>query len=182
MPKADDKAKFQQFAELYGSSSKTNKIHRPSYVENLDESQKTLLVKEKVRAKIICICYSKPRVIYGDKKNWKEEEKEVLAHMEIIHYFCGSPLFEDEHRLHSTLVVRQMWKCDDPLEMSFFSSAMFCPACYYCGLDESLVNAPDELKSQYHTLLPLCSFCQSNKKKWFTRRPKPGVPVKKKKK
>ena len=138
------------------------------------------MVKEKVRAKITCISCFKPRVVYGEKRQWKKEE-EVLSQIENSHYFCGSPSFDDEHRLHCTFVVHLMLKCEDLLELAFFSSVIFSPSCYYCGIDERLCNPPEELKSQYHTVLPLCSFCQSKKKGWFTLRPKPGVQAKKQK-
>ena len=101
--------------------------------------------------------------------------------MESIQYFCGTPLFDNEHHLHSVFVVRLMQGCADPLELTYFSSDKFPDACYYCGLEESLYPPPEELKNQYNTVLPLCSFCKTEKKTWYTRRPKPGVPAKKKK-
>ena len=85
MQKTDDPAKFQNFSALYQSETETNEIHRPSFVEDLDEENKALLCKEKVRAKIICISCFKPRVVYGDKKQWKKDEVEVISQIENRH-------------------------------------------------------------------------------------------------
>ena len=75
--------------------------------------------------------------------------------MESIHYYCSSPLFDESHLLHDVFVVRRMLKCEDPLELAYFSSKIFADACYYCGIDENCCDPPEALTAQFNTVLPL---------------------------
>ena len=98
MPKADEPKTFQHFEDLYVTD--TYELFRPSYVNNLDEDSKALLMKERAHAQMQCLSCSKPRVVYAEKKVWNAEKQIVEGQMEKLHYICGSALFEDGHRLH----------------------------------------------------------------------------------
>ena len=131
-PRDDDNSKFLHFEDLYGKERE--EIFRPTYVENLDEDNKSLLVKEKAREVISCKDCLRPRVIYGDKKLWKIEEHMISRHTETIFYRCGVPLFAEDQPLSGKVVTRCMLKCSDPVELLYFSSKKFPSCCYWCGV------------------------------------------------
>ena len=51
--------------------------------------------------------------------------------------------FRPNLQVHSTIVVRQVRTCNDPVEAQYYSFTLesFPPVCYYCGMtEETLVN------------------------------------------
>ena len=80
-PRADDESKFMSFDEVYGTN--TEEMYRPSYIVNLDEPLKQLFTKERAIDVIKCVTCSKPRVIYGEKKVWKEHVARVMRMKEV---------------------------------------------------------------------------------------------------
>ena len=149
-PKDGDNSKFQQFDEIYGTH--TDEIYHPSYVNNVDEPIKGLLVKEKVRSLINCVNCLKPCVVYSDAKRYKADCHVILPHIEELHYTCGSPLLPEEHRLHSLAVVRQKFD-----------------VCIYCGSLQNLQGILANLKESFRMIYPLCNICANSGETFFTR-------------
>ena len=174
MPKADEPEKFQHFENLYGTD--TYKLFRPSYMDNLDEDSKALFVKERAQAQMQCVSCSKPRVVYAEKKVWNAKKQIVEGQMENLHYICGSVLFEDGHRLHEKIVLWQMVKCSSNIEVQYYSSKIFLPVCYYCGVDRDFCAPLEHIKNAFQDVYPLCGGCRAQNKTWFTKRHKPGYP------
>ncbi|POG57972.1 hypothetical protein GLOIN_2v1791036 [Rhizophagus irregularis DAOM 181602=DAOM 197198] len=51
--------------------------------------------------------------------------------------------------------------CDSPIESGYYSNRLKKPPiCYYCGKNNSLVEATDDLLHGYQSVYPLCSNCQ----------------------
>ena len=138
---------------------------------NLDEINKPLLVKEKARSLVPCVSCLKPRVIYADAKTFKQEQRNISTHIEVLHYTCGSPLFPEEHRLHSSIVVKLMTSCSDNIEISYYSSEKFASICIYCANSENLMDISEDINKNYRKVYPLHTSCSIGKKKFFTRMP-----------
>ena len=85
MPMTTNPDKFQHFEDLY--RKETQEVYRPTYVENLDEPNRALLVVEKVRTTIRCVSCYKPRVVYADKKLWTSELVPITNHIEVILFY-----------------------------------------------------------------------------------------------
>ena len=81
MPREDDKDKFQHFNDLY--RKETIEVFRPSYVENRDEPNKALLVREKAKQATHCVACFKPRIVYAAKKEWKTNQDLITRHLEV---------------------------------------------------------------------------------------------------
>ena len=167
MPKDGDDSKFKQFHEIY--STETNDAYRPSYTVNLDEINKSLLVKEKAHFLVTCVSCLKPQVTYADAKTFKQEQCIISPHIEVLHYTCGSPLFPEEHKLHSSIVVKLMTSCSDNIEISYYASNNFASICIYCANSENLMDVPEFIKKYYRKVYPLCTSCSIGKKKFLTR-------------
>ena len=80
-PRVGNDQKFMSFEEVYGTDTKEE--YRPSYVENLDEPLKHLFTKERALDLVKCVTCLKPRVIYGEKKVWKEHVGPILRMKEV---------------------------------------------------------------------------------------------------
>ena len=132
MPREDDKDKFQHFDDLYGKE--TMEVFRPSYVENLYETNKALLIREKAQDSTECVACLKPRVVFANKKEWKTHLNQITSHLEELYHICGNELFEEGHPLHEKIVTRRMLNCSDPMETQYYSSSVNFPnVCYFCG-------------------------------------------------
>ena len=91
-------------------------------------------------------------------------------------------IFPNGHSLEKILVTRKMINCDYLVEIQYYSSGKYPRVCYWCGLDRQFVLAPENLKSRFLEIYPLCQDCDTHKKKFFTKLPikrkgVPGVPV-----
>jgi hypothetical protein len=65
------------------------------------------------------------------------------------------------HELKNIIFIRQSLSCDSPIESGYYSSHLKkSPICYYCGTNNSLVEASDDLLNEYQSVYPLCSNCQ----------------------
>ncbi|EXX79204.1 hypothetical protein RirG_007980 [Rhizophagus irregularis DAOM 197198w] len=65
------------------------------------------------------------------------------------------------HELKGIVFIRQSLSCDSPIESGYYSNRLKKPPiCYYCGKNNSLVEATDDLLHGYQSVYPLCSNCQ----------------------
>ena len=174
-PTPDEKnpGKFQKFGDLYGKD--TAETFRPSYVENLDEGNKKLLVKEKVQGKIFCTNCSRPRVVYGDKKTFKNHNNIITSQIETLLFICGMSVFPSGHSLESSVVSRKMVNCESPIEIQYYSSKIFPDVCYWCGKANEFATVPEDLKKNYRKIYPMCITCQNDRKKFHARLPLKGL-------
>ncbi|POG68188.1 hypothetical protein GLOIN_2v1878539 [Rhizophagus irregularis DAOM 181602=DAOM 197198] len=70
--------------------------------------------------------------------------------------FCGKI-----RCIYSIVFIRQSLSCDSPIESGYYSNRLKKPPiCYYCGKNNSLVEATDDLLHGYQSVYPLCSNCQ----------------------
>ena len=86
-------------------------------------------------------------------------------------YFCGAPIFSNDHYLKEIVFVCTQINCDSPIEILYYSSRKSgnYSICYYCGESEDLVTPPQSLKEHFKQIYPLCERCQENRKEFYTK-------------
>ena len=136
--------------------------------KELDSKRKSLLINGKVRRTITCRECFKPRCIYASQKLNKHETALLVELDDSRLYTCGSHLFPPSSSHYESIVVRASLSCTDPVEVQYYSATLvnFVQVCYYCGLDEGLVedDAIKELRKQFATVRPICFLCRSGGK------------------
>ena len=83
-PRGDDNSKFLHFEDVYGKE--TEEIFRPTYVENLDKDNKSLLVKKKSKGS-----YFVQRLLEIAGNLWRQEVMENQEKCDIATH--GNDLF-----------------------------------------------------------------------------------------
>ena len=122
-----------------------------------------MLVAGKVRGIIKCGECFKPRCIYSNAKQTRQEETEIVTVKESNVYTCGSS-FPCES---GGIAVREALVCTSPIESQYYSAVLvhFPPVCYHCGLGEESLVDNEELKHMYAVVHPICFVCLSDGKK-----------------
>jgi len=71
-------------------------------------------------------------------------------------YTCGSELFPPHY---NSIVMCAALLCVDQIELQYYS-ATFPEVCFFCGLDEGLINDDSikELHKQFAIVRPICFF------------------------
>ena len=158
------KANYQPFEKLYGTEPlvKDQPSSKPSSNEEAveaDRSHKPILKNTKVRKVITCGDCCKPRCIYSATRLTREQEVFVQLVVESGVYTCGSVIFHPNSPYHNAIVVRQNCSCTDPMEASYYSSALvkFPSVCFYCGMGKDSLIDDVELKRKFGIVRPLCS-------------------------
>ncbi|CAB4491166.1 unnamed protein product [Rhizophagus irregularis] len=77
-------------------------------------------------------------------------------------FTCGiEEWMPPSHELKGIVFIHQSLSCDSPIESGYYSNRLKKPPiCYYCGKNNSLVEATDDLLHGYQSVYPLCSNCQ----------------------
>jgi len=138
---------------------------------NAEPIPKSILVVSKIRGYINCEDCGKRRCVYSEKSLTHEEQEDHQQALKSYSYFCGVPIFPDDHYLKEIVFVRIRISCDSPIEILYYSSRKSGNylICYYCGESENLVTPPQSLKERFKQIYPLCEGCQENRKIFYTK-------------
>ncbi|CAG8636031.1 52_t:CDS:2, partial [Cetraspora pellucida] len=70
-----------------------------------------------------------------------EEQLDYQQILELYSYFCGAPIFPDDHYLKEVIFVCSQINCDSPIKILYYSSRKGnYPICYYCRSREDLLD------------------------------------------
>lgn len=165
-----DGTHYLKFSEVYGQAPnpadqpwlrKSNAVGRgpaAAAIHEVDEKNKGLLKKEYTRLVIECSNCAKPRCIFSKTPVLKDPE--VLRTLQDRQYACGEPLFQVDHPLHSSVVVREGLDCCSHVEFEYYSSSLpqfvqqDVNMCAFCAVETGKRSKEDE--AFYLTVLPVC--------------------------
>jgi hypothetical protein len=153
---------YKDFLSVYGTQ--TSEKFRPSKAgqPEADNLPQSIFNNNRVREFVECDFCGKIRCIYSMNALKKEQISVLQLKIDDTDFTCEMegwiPL---SHELKNIIFIRQSLSCDSPIESGYYSSRLKkSPICYYCGKNNSLVEASDDLLNGYQSVYPLCSNCQ----------------------
>ena len=139
---------YKPFEDLYAKSTteqhrpslQVDSKHRKSHGIPFSPSAQTARTVSQI---VMCSECLRPRVIYAQKKLSFQEVLQVERILEDVYFTCGSSLqdIDSSHGVGSTtdsqllskVSVRANLTCNDPVEISFYSSESFPDVCVHCA-------------------------------------------------
>ncbi|PKC61559.1 hypothetical protein RhiirA1_444377 [Rhizophagus irregularis] len=152
----------EDFSSIYGTQTSEN--FRPSKAGQLeaDNLPQGIFNNNRVREFVECDFCGKIRCIYSMSALKKEQISTLQLKINDNDFTCGiEEWMPPSHELKGIVFIRQSLSCDSPIESGYYSNRLKKPPiCYYCGKNNSLVEATDDLLHGYQSVYPLCSNCQ----------------------
>ena len=156
---------YKQYCDVKGTA--TTDGHRPSLQKQAGsaEAEKqgcttAMFTAQRVRGVVDCGECAKPRCIFSKNALAPLELTELFSAVHDTDYTCGSPLLPDNHPLAGKVFVRTTLRCQDTVELAYYSSKLNLPGiCCYCTNESA--SRPQEFLAQFFTVLPICGACQS---------------------
>ncbi|XP_046330978.1 uncharacterized protein LOC124114453 [Haliotis rufescens] len=163
----DDGHHYKSFDSVYGTN--TSEEHCPSMQKRpptlnshgipFSPSAQTC---KTVQRNVFCTECGKPRVLYCEKKIDRSSLIILDRILELYEYSCGSNLQElmklTTVRVNEVLkkvFVRKNLKCENDIEVPYFSSGIFADVCVRCGTSANLQNESG--------VFPSCRDCSPEK-------------------
>ena len=178
-PDPDSPGHYQQFDSLYGKD--TTGDHRPSNKTKPGDSStqqadqqgcsNSFFTAQRVRKAVHCSECGKPRCVYAKVNLSHDEESQLQSTVDEFGYTCGSPILPPENALYRRVFVRQPGRCQDPVELAFYSSKIGSGICCYCASSDAF--RPQQYLEKFFTVLPICDSCMQERPV-ITKRPKAG--------
>lgn len=136
------------------------KHKHPAPPKLVAETGDVLFTAQNARSTVVCVECSKPRVIYSKLKLSSRQQLQLAELIRDFIYTCGAPLTPPGHSLNGKTTIRMNLDCASPMETPYYSATVGpCDICYYCGVHKGEVDR--ELKTQFKTVLPLCTLCSA---------------------
>ncbi|CAB4406307.1 unnamed protein product [Rhizophagus irregularis] len=161
-PSIADSNHYKDFSSIYGTQTSEN--FRPSKAGQLeaDNLPQGIFNNNRVREFVECDFCGKIRCIYSMSALKKEQISTLQLKINDNDFTCGiEEWMPPSHELKGIVFIRQSLSCDSPIESGYYSNRLKKPPiCYYCGKNNSLVEATDDLLHGYQSVYPLCSNCQ----------------------
>ncbi|EXX58372.1 hypothetical protein RirG_198570 [Rhizophagus irregularis DAOM 197198w] len=157
-----DSNHYKDFSSIYGTQTSEN--FRPSKAGQLeaDNLPQGIFNNNRVREFVECDFCGKIRCIYSMSALKKEQMSTLQLKINDNDFTCGiEEWMPPSHELKGIVFIRQSLSRDSPIESGYYSNRLKKPPiCYYCGKNNSLVEATDDLLHGYQSVYPLCSNCQ----------------------
>ncbi|GET60495.1 hypothetical protein GLOIN_2v1773127 [Rhizophagus irregularis DAOM 181602=DAOM 197198] len=161
-PSIADSNHYKDFSSIYGTQTSEN--FRPSKAGQLeaDNLPQGIFNNNRVREFVECDFCGKIRCIYSMSALKKEQMSTLQLKINDNDFTCGiEEWMPPSHELKGIVFIRQSLSRDSPIESGYYSNRLKKPPiCYYCGKNNSLVEATDDLLHGYQSVYPLCSNCQ----------------------
>ncbi|CAB4439304.1 unnamed protein product [Rhizophagus irregularis] len=161
-PSIADSNHYKDFSSIYGTQTSEN--FRPSKAGQLeaDNLPQGIFNNNRVHEFVECDFCGKIRCIYSMSALKKEQIFTLQLKINDNDFTCGiEEWMPPSHELKGIVFIRQSLSCDSPIESGYYSNRLKNPPiCYYCGKNNSLVEATDDLLHGYQSVYPLCSNCQ----------------------
>ncbi|CAB5383612.1 unnamed protein product [Rhizophagus irregularis] len=98
-----------------------------------------------------------------------EQKDQINIYIDQIRYSCEKRLFLQDHSLGGLLFTKQALTCNSPIEVEYYLRRLQKDQlCYYCELEEFLIDIDDDILENYQSVYPLCSNCKIGGRKIHT--------------
>ncbi|GBC10931.2 hypothetical protein GLOIN_2v1780244 [Rhizophagus irregularis DAOM 181602=DAOM 197198] len=169
-PSIADSNHYKDFSSIYGTQTSEN--FRPSKAEQLeaDNLPQGIFNNNRVREFVECDFCGKIRCIYSMSALKKEQISTLQLKINDNDFTCViEEWMPPSHELKGIVFIHQSLSCDSPIESGYYSNRLKKPSiCYYCGKNNSLVKATNDLLHGYQSVYPLCSNCQLSGHSFYT--------------
>ena len=149
-PRGDDNSKFLHFEDF------TEKKQKKYFDQRMLKISTRIINPywwRKKQGKLFRAKIAWNRGEFMETRSYGKSRKMWHRDTETIFYRCGVPLFAEDHSLSGKVVTRCMLKCNDPVELLYFSTKKF-PSCWWCcGRNVLRIIRSPETISEYLSVM-----------------------------